>query len=162
MLSRRILFMVVLGAVLVTSSGAHSEDNKALVRRWIEEVIAKGNVAVVEQYIAPTYIGHSPGLPEARGPEGSRQRITALHAAFPDLRFTVEDLIADGDKVAVRYTAHGTHKGNFMGVAPTGKEVTWTAVTLFHLVNGKIQEAWLISDLGQQLRPAPPAGQSKP
>ena len=162
MLSRRILFMVVLGAVLVTSSGAHSEDNKALVRRWIEEVIAKGNVAVVEQYIAPTYIGHSPGLPEARGPEGSRQRITALHAAFPDLRFTVEDLIADGDKVAVRYTAHGTHKGDFMGVAPTGKEVTWTAITLFHLVNGKIQEAWLISDLGQQLRPAPPAGQSKP
>jgi steroid delta-isomerase-like uncharacterized protein len=162
MLSRRILFMVVLGAVLVTSSGAHSEDNKTLVRRWIEEVIAKGNVAVVEQYIAPTYIGHSPGLPEAKGPEGSRQRITALHAAFPDLRLTVEDLIADGDKVAVRYTAHGTHKGEFMGVAPTGKEMIWTAITLFHLVNGKVQEAWLISDLGQQLRPAPPTGQSKP
>jgi len=162
MLSRRILFMVVFGAVLVTSSGARSEDNKALVRRWIEEVIAKGNVAVVEQYIAPTYIGHSPGLPEARGPEGSRQRIAALHAAFPDLRFTVEDLIADGDKVAVRYTAHGTQKGDFMGVAPTGKEVTWTAITLFHLVNDKIQEAWLISDLGQQLRAASTPGQGKP
>lgn len=162
MQSKHVLLTVTLGALLFAPAGVRGEDNKALVRRWIEEVIAKGNVAVVEQYIAPTYIGHSPGFPEAKGPEGSRQRITALHAAFPDLRCTVEDLIGDGDKVAVRYTAHGTQKGDFMGAASTGKEVTWTALTLFHLVNGKIQEAWLISDLGQQLRPAPPTEQSKP
>jgi steroid delta-isomerase-like uncharacterized protein len=162
MLFKRILFVIVLGAVLCVPSGARSEDNKTLVRRWIEEVLSKGNVAAVGDFLASTYVGHSPGVPDAKGPEGIKQRLTALRTAFPDLRYNVEDMVAEGDKVSVRYVAHGTQKGDYMGVAPTGKEMTWTAIGILHITNGKFQEGWLMSDLGQQLRMFAGQGQGKP
>jgi steroid delta-isomerase-like uncharacterized protein len=162
MLSKRILLMVALGAVLFAPAGVRGEDNKALMRRWFEEVLNKGNMAAVGDFIAPTYVGHAPGAPDVKGPDGFRQRHTALSTAFPDLRFTIEDLIDEGDKVTVRYTAHGTHKGgDYLGVAPTGQEMTWAGLTVFHLANGKFQEAWLMSDLGRQLSMVAAQRQSK-
>ncbi|HEV8714651.1 MAG TPA: ester cyclase [Candidatus Binatia bacterium] len=162
MRSKRFLFMVVLGTVLFASVEVRGEDNKALVRRWFEEVLNKKDLAAIGNFIAPTYVGHAPGAPDVKGPDGFRQRLTALHAAFPDLTETIEDMIAEGDKVVVRNTLRGTHRGEIMGMAPTGKPVTWTTMGILRIVNGKFEEGWIMSDLGQQLRLLSARGQSKP
>jgi steroid delta-isomerase-like uncharacterized protein len=162
MLSKRLLLTVALGAVLFAPAGVRGEDNKAFVRRWFDEVWNKRNMAAIEDFLAPTYVGYTPGTPDVKGPDSFRQRHTALSTAFPDFRFTVEEIIAEGDKVAVRYTLRGTHRGDFMGIAPTGKEMTWTGITLFHIANGKIQETWLMTDLVRQLGMISAPGQRKP
>src|SRR5262245_23553413 len=133
MLSTRLLLTVALGAVLFAPVGVRGEDNKALVRRWVDEVWNKRNMAAIEDFLAPTYVGHASGVPDAKGPDGFRQRHAALSTAFPDFRFTVEEIIAEGDKVAMRNTLRGTHRGEFMGIAPTGKEMTWTGMTILHI-----------------------------
>ena len=94
-----------------------TEDNKALVRRWYEEVFNKKHVAAIDEFIDPIYIDHShpPGLP-AGGIEGTKQRIGMYLTAFPDLQATVEDMIADQDKVVTRLTVRGTHQGAFMNM----------------------------------------------
>jgi steroid delta-isomerase-like uncharacterized protein len=162
MLFKRLLLTVALGAALFAPAGVRGEDNKALVRRWVDEVWNKRNMAAIEDFLAPTYVGHASGVPDAKDPEGFRQRHTALSTAFPDFRFTVEEIIAEGDKVALRYTLHGTHRGEFMGIAPTGKEMAWAGMTLFHIANGKIQETWLLTDLVRQLGMLSAPGQRKP
>ena len=162
MLYKRIVFVMVLGTVLLAPVTARSEDNKVLVRRYFAEVLNKGNLAAVEEFVAPTYIGHLPGAPDAKGPDDLKQRLTALRTAFPDLSETIEDMVAEGDKVVVRNTLRGTHRGDFMGIAPTGKEVTWTTIGILRIGNGKFQESWIISNLSQQLRLLSAQGQSKP
>jgi steroid delta-isomerase-like uncharacterized protein len=162
MRSKHLLLTVALGAVLFAPVGVRAEDNKALVRRWIDEVWNKRNMAAIEDFLAPSYVGHASGVPDAKGPEGFRQRHTALSTAFPDFRYTAEDIITEGDKVAVRYTLHGTHQGEFMGIAPTGKEMTWTGMTILHIANGKIQETWLLTDLVRQLSMISAPGHRKP
>jgi steroid delta-isomerase-like uncharacterized protein len=162
MLSKRMLFMVALGAGLFIPAGVRGEDNKALVRRMTEEVFNKGNVAAAEEFVAPTIVVHRAGVPDAKGLDGFKQAVSALRTAFPDLHLTIEDMVGEGDKVAVRFTYHGTQKGEFRGVAASGKEMTWTTIIIDHIVNGKIQEVWNISDLGRQLRLVSPPGQSKP
>jgi steroid delta-isomerase-like uncharacterized protein len=121
MLSKRILLTVVLGAVLVAPVAARSEDNKILVRRWYDEAWNKGDMAAVDDLLSPTYVGHAAGAPDVKGTEGIKQLVATFGTAFPDHRVTVEDIVAEGDKVAVRYTMRGTHRGEFMGVAPTNK-----------------------------------------
>jgi len=162
MLSKRMLLMLALGVVLFAPAGVRGEDNKALVRRWFEEVLNKRDLAAIGDFIAPTYVGHAPGAPDVKGPDGFRQRLTALHTAFPDLSETIEDIIAEGDKVVVRNTLRGTHRGDFMGIAPTGKLVTWTTIGILRIVNSKFEEGWIMSDLSQQLRLVSVQGQSKP
>ena len=162
MLSKRMLLTIALGVVLFIPAGVRGEDNKALVRRWFEEVLSKGNLAAVGEFITPTTVVHAPGVPDTKGPDGVKERITAVRTAFPDFHPTIEDMLGEGDKVAVRVTAHGTHKADYMGVAPTGKAMTWTVLTIFHLANGKIQEGWQISDLGRQLGVVSASGQGKP
>jgi steroid delta-isomerase-like uncharacterized protein len=156
------VFMVVLGAGLVFPMGAQSEDNKPLVRRYFAEILNKGNMAAIGDFIAPTYVGHVPGVPDVKGPDGLAQRLTALRTAFPDLSETIEDIIAEGDKVVTRNTLRGTHRGEFMGIAPTGKQVTWTTMGILRITNGKFEESWIMSDLGQQLRLLAAQGQNKP
>jgi steroid delta-isomerase-like uncharacterized protein len=151
MLSKRILFTVVLGAVLVVPVAARSEDNKILVRRWYDEVWTKGDMAAVDDLLSPTYVGHAAGAPDVKGTEGIKQLVATFGTAFPDHRVTVEDIVAEGDKVAVRYTMRGTHRGEFMGIAPTNKELTWTGMAIFRVMNGKFQEYWLMTDVGRQL-----------
>lgn len=119
-----------------------SETNRTIVRRFIEEVINKGNLALVDEIVAPDYIGHYSNAPEVRGAEVVKQRLAAARMAFPDWHSTIEDMIAEGDKVVTRWRASGTHLGEFMGIAPTGKKMTTTGIYIDRVVNGKYVEHW--------------------
>jgi steroid delta-isomerase-like uncharacterized protein len=150
---------IVLGAALLAPAAGYGQDNKALLRRYIEEGIGKGNFTVVDEVVASTFVGHSvtPSM-EVKGLEGLKQRLTQLRTAFPDLHVTVEEMVAEGDKVATRTTSRGTHKGEFQGVAPSGASVTWTTIAIGRVANGKLQEGWLTNDLLPQLRAASQSG----
>jgi steroid delta-isomerase-like uncharacterized protein len=135
-----------------------AEDNKALVRRVYEEVINKGNLEVADETFASDYVYRSPGSPEFRGPEGFKQLVTMYRSAFPDLHLDVDELIADGDTVVSRWTGRGIQRGELMGIAPTGKQVTVTGVVITRFRGGKAAEDWeLIDTLGmlQQLGAVP-------
>ena len=139
-----------------------TEQNNALIRRFYEEVLNKKNTAVIDELLDPNQVNHSlpPGMPADL--EGSKQFIGMFLTGFPDLHFTVEDMIAEGDTVVARLTARGTHQGAFMGIPPTGKHVTVTAIDINRLVGGKSVEHWLEMDtLGmmQQLGVIPSPGQ---
>jgi len=147
---------------MLTDVNKSTEANKASVRRFYDEVFNKKNRAAIVEFIDPNGIDHAlpPGLPA--GIEGSKQFITMFLTAFPDLHFTVEDLIAEGDKVVARLTTRGTQQGAFMGVPPTGKQVTVTAIDINRIVGGKTVEHWLQMDtlsLLQQLGVVPMPGQ---
>jgi len=155
MFSRRILLTVVLGTLFMVPSPARAEDNQALVRRFLEEVINQGKLAVIDEVVASDYVGHGIGAPEVKGSEGLKQRLTLLRTAFPDVHITVDDMVAAGDKVATRTTFHGTHKGEYLGIAPTGKTITAPGIGIMRIANGKIQENWLAGTLLQQLGVGP-------
>ena len=123
-----------------------TEDNKALFRRWCE-VISQNRLDRVEEIIAPDEIDHAlpPGVPP--GLEGVKQIFTLLHTAFPDLQIQIDDLIAEGDQVVGRITARGTHQGEFMGIAPTGKPVSFNAIDVVRIDGGKIVERWSQADM---------------
>jgi predicted ester cyclase len=125
-----------------------TEANKAISRRFLKEIFSQGNLAVADEIIAPGHVnsgpGTLPGLPP--GPEGSKQLITVYRNAFPDVQFTLDEQIAEGDKVVTRFTAHGTHKGELAGIPPTGKSSTVTGMSVDRIVNGKIVESWGIFD----------------
>lgn len=124
-----------------------SEQNKMLIRRAIEEVWNQGNFAVVDELVADDYLGHS-SIPaeETHGREGYKQFYTTLRQAFPDLWFTIEDQISEGDRVVSRWTAHGTHKGELQGLPPTGKQAAITGITIERVANGKVVECWTNAD----------------
>ncbi len=106
-----------------------SENNKAIVRRLFEELWNKGNLSVADQLFTPNYTHHDSSSPDfGHGPESERKRATLYRTAFPDLRLTIEDLIAEGDTVMARWSCHGTHKGDLNGIAPTGKQFTISGV----------------------------------
>ncbi len=120
-----------------------SEANKALVRRELEEVFSKGNLDTSEELYAPDYVGHESTSPEEiRGVEGARQFAAIYRQAFPDLQVTVEDEVAEGDKVATRFTARGTHQGELEGIAPTGNRVEIAGIAISRIEGGKIAEDW--------------------
>ena len=137
------------------------EENKALMHRFYEE-ISKGNLAVVDELIAADVVDHSPFVPEqAPGRQGTLALFTMIRAAFPDLRVTVEDMAAEGDKVVARGAFSGTHKGEFMGIAPTGKQITIRVIEIVRIAGGKMVEHWNVVDsLGmmRQLGAVPPLG----
>ncbi|HEX4947573.1 MAG TPA: ester cyclase [Blastocatellia bacterium] len=119
-------------------------DAKALVRKATEEVWNKGNLAAIDELYATNYVRHDPATPDVRpGPEGVKQLVTTFRNAFPDLHITIEDMIFEGDKVVTRYSTSGTHKGEFMGIAPTGKYGTSSGIAIGHIVNGWIGEEWV-------------------
>ena len=137
------------------------DENKALVRRLYAEVFAAWNLDVVDQLIGPGFIGHEmpPGTPP--GPVGFKQFYGWLRSAFPDLRYTVEDVVAEGDRVVVRWTWRCTHKGEFMGIAATGKQATVTGIAIYRVAGGKCTERWVelgLLSLLQQLGAAPTQG----
>jgi predicted SnoaL-like aldol condensation-catalyzing enzyme len=136
------------------------EQNKVTARRFVEELLAKGNFQLFDELTSPTYIDHN--LPPGVTPQ---QGIGALHAGFPDTRFTVEDIIAEGDKVVVRYTITGTHTGNFIGFPETGKPIIMTGISIYRIINGKLVESWvqydqlgLMQQIGVVPMPAPQPG----
>ena len=118
------------------------EENKAIVRKVFEE-FNKRNLASIDEFIAPDYVDHTNQL---RGPEDVKRFLTMLLKGFPDFQFTFEDIIAEGDKVWVRFKQTGTHAGEFRGLAPTGKKSTFTAVHNIRIVNGKFVEDFIVAD----------------
>lgn len=123
-----------------------TEQNKDLVRRFYEEVFNNKNLASLNEFVDPHIVEHSlpPGLPA--GSEGTRQFIGMYLAAIPDFHLTTEDMIAEGDRVATRLTYHGTHRGELMGIPPTGKQATVTGIQIVRIANGRIVENWINFD----------------
>jgi len=122
------------------------EENKALVQRLVE-VYNTGNLAALGEVLAPEFVYHNAPPGQKPGREGYKEAQMSGQNAFPDLHYTIEDMIAEGDKVVVRVTCSGTHRGEFMGIAPTNKRVTMPAVGIYRIVNGKIFEEWEFGDM---------------
>ena len=119
-----------------------TEDNKALLRQFYEEVLNQHNLAAMEKYIAPDCVDHDlpPGMPQ--GIEGVKMFASIFFTAFPDIRIKAEDMIAEGDKVVARISFGGTHQGAFQGIPPTGKQVKVSGIDIVRISGGKIVEHW--------------------
>lgn len=123
-----------------------TEENKAVMRRIYEEVINRGNMDAADELIAADLVDHAPFPGQEPGLDGFKDAVTAFRAAFPDLHATMEDEIAEGDMVAVRFTMSGTHRGELMGMAPTGNRMTITGIDLARFEGGKGVEHWASQD----------------
>jgi steroid delta-isomerase-like uncharacterized protein len=147
-------------------AGERSEamENARGSRRIIEEMFGAGNYELAHELIAADAVSHDPAQPErVTGAAGAIESARGYRDAFPDLRMTVDQVVADGDDVAIRWTARGTHKGDLFGIAPTGKEATVTGITIDRWAGGKIAESWTNWDtlgLLQQLGAVPAAMQT--
>lgn len=117
-------------------------ENKATARRWIEEIWNQGSMAAIDEIVAAEYVQHIPPLADQQGIDALKQFLVALRAAFPDGRYTEDDLIEEGDKVLQRWTFRGTHMGEFMGVAATGSPTEITGTTMLRIAQGKVAEFW--------------------
>ena len=141
-----------------------TEENKAIVRRYHEELFNKGNMAIADEIFDSNYLNSAfdnLGLP--RGPEGFKQYASMIRSAFPDFHLAIEDQVAEGDKEVHRITASGTHKGNFMNIAQTNKQVEVSAIVIDHFSGGKVTKTWAEIDMFgmmQQLGVIPPMGQN--
>lgn len=141
-----------------------AEENKALVRRYVEEVVNQGNLDLLDEIFAPGFVEYGADTDQVSGVEDSKQFFDMLRSGFPDFQGTIEDLFAEGDKVVLRFTFRGTHQGEFMGIAPTAKQVTMSGIDIFRIADGKVVELWGQEDmLGimQQLGAIPEPGQSE-
>jgi len=136
-----------------------AEQNKALVRQLVEEVINQGNICVIDELIIPDFVEHEelpPGIPPGR--EGPKVLFTMLRSGFPDIKATIEHLIAEGDQVVLHMTWTGTHKGEFMGIPPTGKSISINVIDILVIAEGRFVEHWGVMDsmaMMQQLGVAP-------
>lgn len=124
-----------------------SEDNKAKMRQFYEEVVQKGNVAMLDELVAPHFVDHNPGPGQAPGAEGVMQFFTAMRAALTGLRVSVDHVIAEGDKVVAHVSMRGKHTGELMGIPPSGKEVVMRVSDIVRIENGKAAERWGIEDM---------------
>ena len=128
-----------------------SEVLKNRIRQFVEEIWHKGNLGAIDEFIAPDYIRHTSqfreGGRDVHGPEDARKSIAALRASFPDIHFDLEDILAEGDKVVARWTCTGTHRGEFRGIAPTGKALRFTSCDIFRVQGGLIAEHWGMGDI---------------
>ena len=134
------------------------DRNKALLRRFYEELWNQGNLDAIPELVAEDFVDHHPLRGAPPGREGLAALVTTWRTAFPDMCETVEGLIAEGDKVAGRFSMRGTHGGEFMGVLPTGRSVTMSGIDIVRVAGGKIAEFWYgehLLELMQQLGVAP-------
>lgn len=124
-----------------------AQTNKEHARRFNEEVWGKSNFDAIDHLVADDFVGHNPSLHEpVRGPDGVREIAEMLHAAFPDCEVELEDVIADGNRVAQRVTLTATHEGEFMGIDPTGEQVEVTGMNITRLEDGKWAEGYELWD----------------
>lgn len=124
-----------------------TQENKALVRHMLDEMNNQGNIAVIDELVAPDFFEHEdlpPGVPRDR--EGVKQVFTMYHEAFSDIHASIDDLIAEDDKVVVFMTVQATQIGEFAGIPPTGKRITVQAIDIFRMADGKVREHWGITD----------------
>jgi steroid delta-isomerase-like uncharacterized protein len=131
------------------------EQNKAIVRDYLDEIVNKANMAAFDRYLSDDVVFN--------GSRAFRQhypaRMQAIRSAFPDHHLTIEDQVAEGDKVVTRVTFHGTHQGQFNGIAPTGKQVEWSGIAMDRIAGGKVVEMWHVQNttgLLQQIGATPP------
>jgi steroid delta-isomerase-like uncharacterized protein len=123
------------------------EANKTIFRRYFEEVLNAGNLDLIDELIAPNYVSHYPtGYDFGGGPDDVKQIVTTVRSGFPNVHFTVEDVLAEGNRVVGRWTFRGTHQGNFMGIPSTGKNVSVMGIAIYRIVDAKIAEAWVAWD----------------
>jgi len=124
-----------------------SEESKAIVLRWFAE-LDRGNLDIVEDLIAEDYVDHNPALPNLpAGREGVRQYVRILKSAFPDAAHVIDDIIAEGDKVMTRVTAHGTFLGECIGYQPTGRTVEISGIAVHRIAHGRLIEHWAHADI---------------
>jgi len=116
-----------------------SEQNKTLARRFYDEILNGRRMDFADEILSPEYVDHSAAGP---GLENFKQYFSMITSVFPDIKVTVEDLLADDDKVAVRLTVHGTQLGSFRGFPPVGRQATWTGMDIIHISDGRIIERW--------------------
>jgi steroid delta-isomerase-like uncharacterized protein len=142
-----------------------SDENKAVVRRFFAVVINAGDLARASEFVTADYLEHQrlPGAEGRQGIEVAKAFLAMMRRAFPDFQFTIEDLVAEGDRVAARVTASGTHCGEMMGLAPTGKHVRTSGIEVFRLEGGKLAEHWatfdalgMLQQIGMVPMPTPP------
>lgn len=118
------------------------EEMIRLHDRYNDEAINRGRLELIDQIFAADYVDHVPGQPDNRGPDGQKQFIAAMRGGFPDIQFTVEDRLVEGDQLFVRWTARGTHEGDYLGVPATGRPIKISGMALHRFANGKFQESW--------------------
>jgi steroid delta-isomerase-like uncharacterized protein len=140
-------------------------DNKAIIRRLYEEVWNKRKLEVISEIISPSHALHAPNVAgSAVGPEAYKRQLMAFLAGYSDLHWTIEDLIAEGDKVVACWTISGTHRGEYLGIPATNKKVSVDGITIHHIANGKIMDSysnWDALSMMQQLEVVPIFGQAK-
>ena len=129
-----------------------SEQNKTVVRRVIEEIVNQGNFSLISELISPQYAYFEPTVGPVRGREGYNQIVATYRTAFPDMKLTIDEQIAEGDKVVTRWTADGTHRGELMGLAGTGKRVSVQGVVISRLKEGQIVEDYETYDVHGMMR----------
>lgn len=141
-----------------------AEENKAAIKRAYDELWNQRNIDVVDELVTEGFVNHAAPPDRQRGRQGLKDVVRMFESAFPDFRYEVEDVIAEGEKVAVRDVFRGTHQGNFMGIPATGKRVTMQAIHIYRFSEGKLAEHWVArDDLGmmQQLGIVPPPGRAE-
>jgi steroid delta-isomerase-like uncharacterized protein len=126
--------------------------NRTLVRRFIEDFWAGGDLSRVEEFLAPDYVEHNLLPGQAPGLEGYKRRFLALRAAFPDVGIAIDDMLAERDRVMARVTIEGTHLGPFLGQPASGRMVRMAAINVYRVANGRIVERWGVQDLYGLLR----------
>ena len=142
-----------------------SADNRANIRRLYDEVWNKRKLEVLSELVSPSHALHGPSFSgSAIGPEAYKLRVSAFYVGFPDLHWTIEDTVAEKEKVVVCWTFSGTHKGDYMGVPATNKKVSVDGMTIHHMANGRIMDSystWDALGLLQQLGAVPAFGEAK-
>ena len=142
-----------------------SEQNKAIERRLLEEVYGQGKLDVIDELVASDFVGHGTALDGGdQGREAYRRFVMEMRTAFPDLRMTIEDQIAEGDRVVTRFRVRGTHLGAFQGIPPTGKQGEISGTIIDRIADGRVIECWSnADDLGllQQLGVVPAPDQQQ-
>jgi steroid delta-isomerase-like uncharacterized protein len=141
-----------------------SNANKDIVRRqWYDELWDKWNVSIADELFTTDYRLHLSGVPAPADTATTKQIVAMFSSAFPDLCHSVDEMIAEGDTIAARWTVTGTHTGEFQGIAATGKPIKLSGITVHHMKDGRISETWLVVDnleLMQQIGAIPQAGRA--
>ncbi|HEY1286821.1 MAG TPA: ester cyclase [Burkholderiales bacterium] len=134
-------------------------DNKGVVRRFYREVFGDWNMALVDEVLSPQFVSHDWPQGGPTGPRMFRDFYSAIRSALPDARYQVDDLIAEGDRVVVRWQLLGTHKGDFRGIAPSGRPIALKGIAIYRVQGGRLMERWVVSDLHgllEEIREASP------
>jgi steroid delta-isomerase-like uncharacterized protein len=130
-----------------------AEQHKAHIRRYFQEIVSTGNLEAIPDFVAPHIVFRGPYTSQPiQGIDSFRELIAMLHAAFSDFQITEEDMVVEGDTVATRWTASGTHRGEFMGTGPSGKPFQFTGTAFYRIADGKIVEAWSVNNSLETVR----------